>query len=469
MVVGPALPRAFAILYKDLERWDTTFFRGVGWRWSKEYFVPIGSLVERRILEVDPRLPDHEKPIIEKISFGGELVVTQTEARKGYKGRLFWAHGGDFIYSKIRVKQGSCTIIPATIPSIAVSAEYPVYSIRIGKVLPNYFALLIRCAPFMQVLDGLSHGSSTKTRIHPSQFEAIRIPIPPLPVQQTIVARWEQAQKDILAARQAIARKESEPRDVVSNELGIATRSSHIKLRFFAVCWNKISRWGFDMCWNAIYKLPVSKFSTVRVKEICHMGSGGTPSRKINAYFDDGDIPWVKTTEVRNEVIINTEEKITRLGLENSAAKLYPPGSLLVAMYGQGATRGRTAKLGIEAATNQACCVLYKIDPRVDIDYLWFFLISEYDELRKLASGNNQPNLNSEMIANYEIPLPPLEQQRQIVEQVNALRLVTANCRKAIEAFTRTANAEIEDMIMGSSISCCAPAVEVGAGALRDD
>jgi restriction endonuclease S subunit len=362
---------------------------------------------------------------------------------------------GAFIYNRLFAWKESFAVVPEALGDCFVSNEFPQFHVDSGRILSRYLYLFCMCRSTIKSVNKASIGSAavSRNRFKEEYFLDFFIPLPPLIEQQAIVDKWEQAKKDILAARQEIVRQENEPRDVVSNELGIATRSSHIKPRSFAVCWNKISRWGFDMCWNAIYELPAPKFSAVLIKEICHMGSGGTPSRKINAYYDDGDIPWVKTTEVRNEVIMNTGEKITRLGLKNSAAKLYPPGSLLIAMYGQGATRGRTAKLGIEAATNQACCVLYNVDPRVDIDYLWFFLINEYDELRKLASGNNQPNLNSEMIANYEIPLPPLEKQRQIVEQVNALRLATTNCRKAIGTFTKTANAEIEDMVMGTKRS----------------
>ena len=452
MAVGPALHRAFAIWFRDLTRWNPGSFRQSVWHWPIECIKPLSTALVPKHRVADKGHSDFSKLPMLTLGFDGEISLRGGKKIIVIKGNLFIANAGDVVFSKIDVRNGAIGIVPESMPSVAVTSEFPVYGVRKNIALPSYIRLLFRTEFFRKTINSMISGASGRKRVQPSQLMSVEVPLPPLPVQQTIVDRWEQAQKEIAAAKQAIERQENEPRNVVSNELGIATRST-IKPRSFAVCWNKINRWGFDMCWNATYKLPAPKFSTARIKEICHMGSGGTPLRKINAYYDDGDIPWVKTTEVRNEVIMNTEEKITRLGLGNSAAKLYPPGSLLVAMYGQGATRGRTAKLGIEAATNQACCVLYKIDPRVDIDYLWFFLISEYDELRKLASGNNQPNLNSEMIANYEIPLPPLEKQRQIVEQVNALRLATTNCRKAIETFTKTANAEIEDMIMGTKRS----------------
>ena len=92
-------------------------------------------------------------------------------------------------------------------------------------------------------------------------------------------------------------------------------------------------------------------------------------------------------------------------------------------MYGQGDTRGRTAKLGVDATTNQACAVLFNIKNNVVLtDYLWFYLQMQYDDIRALASGNNQPNLNIEKIKNYEVVVPPLSVQETIVYRVMVLK-----------------------------------------------
>jgi restriction endonuclease S subunit len=94
-----------------------------------------------------------------------------------------------------------------------------------------------------------------------------------------------------------------------------------------------------------------------------------------------------------------------------------------MAMYGQGETRGRTAKLGIDAATNQACAVLYDIkNSMVLTDYLWYYLQFRYDDIRSMASGNNQPNLNAEKIKNYDIVVPPISKQMQLIDYVKSLK-----------------------------------------------
>ena len=157
------------------------------------------------------------------------------------------------------------------------------------------------------------------------------------------------------------------------------------------------------------------------VKELTDVVSGGTPSRDISEYWEEGTIPWVKTTELQNNIVTEVEEYITEQGLSNSSAKIVPSGTVLIAMYGQGKTRGMTAYLGVEACTNQACaCILPSA--KINQTFLWQFFILSYDNLRDMAKGGNQPNLNGNMIKNYPILCPPRELQEQFaafVEQTD--------------------------------------------------
>ena len=115
------------------------------------------------------------------------------------------------------------------------------------------------------------------------------------------------------------------------------------------------------------------KYPYAPVKNLTDVISGGTPSRKKSTYWDEGRIPWVKTTELKNNVITEVEESITETGLAESSAKLVPAGTVLVAMYGQGKTRGMTAYLGIEASTNQACACILPSE-KINSMFLWKYL-----------------------------------------------------------------------------------------------
>ena len=151
-----------------------------------------------------------------------------------------------------------------------------------------------------------------------------------------------------------------------------------------------------------------------KVNAFTEVRSGGTPSRKQDSYWKDGTIRWVKTTELQNCEIYDTEEKITLEALENSSAKIVPAGTILIAMYGQGKTRGMTGYLKVESTTNQACaCILPST--AVNQKYLWRYFMMSYEQLRALAQGAGQPNLTGDMIKNFPVLIPPLELQEKYV------------------------------------------------------
>ncbi|RVU43370.1 restriction endonuclease subunit S [Rubrivivax rivuli] len=146
--------------------------------------------------------------------------------------------------------------------------------------------------------------------------------------------------------------------------------------------------------------------------EIARITSGGTPDRSEPSYWG-GDVPWVTTGEIQFNTITETAEKITAAGLKNSSAKLFSPGTLLMAMYGQGKTRGQVAKLGIEAATNQACAAIHLHDG-CSPDFYFHFLSSQYTTIRELGNAGTQQNLSGGILKAVTVPVPPLEEQRRI-------------------------------------------------------
>ena len=155
-------------------------------------------------------------------------------------------------------------------------------------------------------------------------------------------------------------------------------------------------------------------FPYKKVKDFTEVRSGGTPSRKQDSYWRNGSIRWVKTTELQNNEIYDTEEKITQEALEHSSAKLVPKATVLIAMYGQGKTRGMTAYLKEESTTNQACACILPSDS-INQRYLWRYFMMSYEQLRELAQGAGQPNLTGEMIKNFPVLMPPKILQEQYV------------------------------------------------------
>lgn len=156
----------------------------------------------------------------------------------------------------------------------------------------------------------------------------------------------------------------------------------------------------------------------VRLGDVCEISAGGTPKRSVSSYFN-GEIPWVKIGDMEASPLVTcTEETITHLGLQESSAKLWPAGTILLSIF---ATVGRVAVLGVEAASNQAIAGLRIVDERVDRHYLVHYLRSLEKQLKHKGRGVAQNNVNLKLLRELEIPLPPLDEQRRIAAILDEL------------------------------------------------
>lgn len=173
------------------------------------------------------------------------------------------------------------------------------------------------------------------------------------------------------------------------------------------------------------------KKELVKLSELFEIGSGGTPLRKNNAYYENGNIPWIKTGDLKTTYINNASEFITELGLKESSAKLFPNGTVLIAMYG--ATIGNCSILGIDAATNQACAA-FRPTENVLPEYLYYYLISIKEKLISLGVGGAQPNISLNILKQIELPLIPFEEQQKIVATLNKSQELIKDRQSQIKA-----------------------------------
>lgn len=168
------------------------------------------------------------------------------------------------------------------------------------------------------------------------------------------------------------------------------------------------------------------------------VSSGLTPLRSNPDYWKKGSIPWLKTEQLGEKYIYDTNEKITNAALDQTSIKLYPPNTLSIAMYGEGKTRGNLSIIRTAMATNQACCNV-EVDPKkADYEYVYYYLKTQYDVLRNLSSGVRK-NLNTTDIKEFNVRLPEtLEKQKKIAR-------VLSSIDKKIELNNKI-NAELEAM-----------------------
>jgi len=149
------------------------------------------------------------------------------------------------------------------------------------------------------------------------------------------------------------------------------------------------------------------------------IGSGTTPKSDEIEYYEDGDIPWVVTGDLNDELLESCSNFITKKAMQaHTTLRLYPKGSVAVAMYG--ATIGKTSLLGLEATVNQACCVLPP-STKVNENFLLHFLISAKNHLISLATGGGQPNINQDIVRSLRIPLPEVKEQIEIFKHLSKI------------------------------------------------
>ena len=151
--------------------------------------------------------------------------------------------------------------------------------------------------------------------------------------------------------------------------------------------------------------------------KVCFTTSGGTPSRKVDEYYE-GNIPWVKSGELNHNIVLDTEEHISEEAVKNSSAKIFPNGTLLIALYG--ATIGKLAILGIPATTNQAVCGIYENEV-FETKFLFNYLFHKKQKLIEQGAGGAQPNISQTILKQLSVPLAPLPEQRAIVAKIEKL------------------------------------------------
>lgn len=249
-------------------------------------------------------------------------------------------------------------------------------------------------------------------RRHFPLFNKFSIPLPPFAEQQRIVDRIES-----LFAKLDEAKEKAQT--VVDS---FETRKATILHKAFTGELTKKWRKSANTRW--VYK---------KIKDCCKLGSGGTPSRKVPDFYK-GDIPWIKTGEIEWNDIYDTEEKITQSAIDNSSARCYKPGVVLVAMYGMGVTRGKASILRVQAATNQAVCVLEPQSALLYNRYLLYYFMRNYWDIREKAVGGNQLNLSLTIIKELNIEIPPIDEQMKIVQILDNLFAKEQQTKEAAEA-----------------------------------
>ena len=270
-----------------------------------------------------------------------------------------------------------------------------------NKIYPKFLMYVMKSEPFRKMIRKSITGS-TVPHLTQNMLVNFPIPIPSLSEQRSIVKQLDEKLTKIEKIK-----TNAETNLKNAKELFETTLEKELNP---PSCHSERSE-------ESSADLP-SGWEWKKIGDFCETSSGGTPLKQHNEYYENGNIPWLRSGEVCQKEIFETEMYITQKGMENSSAKYFPENSVVVAMYG--ATAGQVGIVRFRTTTNQAVCGIFP-NEKYKTEYLYYALLSKKNELVAQAVGGAQPNISQIKIKALQIPLPPLSVQKEIVARLDKL------------------------------------------------
>lgn len=353
------------------------------------------------VATINPRRPNVERDDDAPTSFvpmdavdDTSGAITRVDVKPYRKLKKGYTHfqDGDVIFAKITpcMQNGKHAVVRGLSDGIGFgSTEFHVIR-PFAQVRPDWIHFFLRREETLNAAIKTFTGTVGQQRVPPSFLEHLELPLPPIEFQDRVAELLKAQLVEVDAARQA-AQAQSK---------NIAMLRRRLLAEVFA----------------AINDAPRK-----RLGEHAPTTSGSTPPRGMKAYWTPAEVPWVKTGEVAFAPISRTAESVSRQALAEWSLTLLPPGTVLVAMYGQGKTRGQSAILEMAATTNQACFAILP-NETWEPSFLFHWLMASYHDLRELSEGRggNQANLNGALLNALEVPAPNRTKQAAIARRAQA-------------------------------------------------
>lgn len=447
-------PRAFAIRFKDLDRWDPPSFHQILWHWPADVMRPLGSVLNVRKEKVDRaafRFSDLQ-PIT--IHFDGTIDKREVDANREYTMELFHARPGDIVVAKIDLKNGAVSIIPADWPNAVVTGHFAVYEPDHSKLIPEYLRLLIQAAFFKSHLWRNKVGAEGRKEVKLGFFEAQPIPLPPLSVQRKIVAAWEVARKSAAATAAKIERLEREIESRFLADLGLKAPEQTTLPKVFAVRWGDLLRWGVNhnQLVQAAMDLTQSNYPLSEIGSLAALIQYGT-SEKANTTGDG--TPVIRMNNLVDGQLDLRNLKHLRMSATETARLALMDGDIL---FNRTNSKELVGKCAVFHEVGQYVFASYLIRVRMDTtiahpDYIAYALNcpigrQQIDAMSRQIIG--QANINSEELRNLQIPLPPVAIQNAMMKRVAAGREEIARLKADAKTCADAAKADVEAMILGT-------------------
>lgn len=295
---------------------------------------------------------------------------------------------GDCLVSRLPEPVGRACIVPDLGQRMITGVDCSIIRFRQAEMEPEFFTYYSQSEQYLEEVAKLITGT-TRDRISRTNLGSIPIPIPPKEVRHRIVSKLDAAFAALGEAEANVERNRANAREL------------------------------FESYLNGVFEGGEIDAELMRLGDVCKTGSGSTPLRSRKDYYEGGNVPWLLSGEVAQGEVTKATNFITELALKETSVKMFPPGTVLVAMYG--ATAGEVGILRFPSTTNQAVCGIHPSDQFIP-EYLYFVFLQKKAELVAQAVGGAQPNISQEKIKNTLIPVPTIKQQAEVVKRLEAVR-----------------------------------------------
>jgi len=447
-------PRAFAVWFRDLDRWDAPSFHRVTWHWPKSVMVPIGSILRLRKERVDKKAYQFSDLQPVTIHFDGSMDKRVVAANREYSMDLWFARPGDIVVAKIDLKNGAVGIVPTDWRNVVTTGHFAVYEPDRTRLIPEYLHRIIQAGFFKAHLWRNKVGAEGRKEVKLDFFEQENIPLPPLAEQKAIVTRWRKAQEEIAAARERVEVRKHAIEARFFSDLGLRSPAQSSMPKAFAVWWEDFLRWGvgFNYLYQSGADLTRGKYPVVDVGSLLELVQYGT-SEKANTNNDG--VAVIRMNNILDGELDLGNLKHLRLSKNEMGKLLLKDGDIL---FNRTNSKELVGKCAVFHAQGEYVFASYLIrirthSTKADADFLSYVINcpigrQQINALSRQIIG--QANVNSVELRGLQIPLPPLAVQKQIMERVAAGREEIARERETADRLDLEINAEIEALILGT-------------------
>lgn len=327
---------------------------------------------------------------------------------------------GDVIVSLTRPNLNAVALVNENYDDQIASTGFEV--IHPVQVESRYVFGLVRSRHFIDSISGLVQGA-----LYPaaksSNVQSYEFPLPPLAEQKIIAEKLDTLLAQVDSTK---ARLEKIPKILKRFRQAVLAIAINGKL---------------TEDWRKNNPLVFTEWNNTNIGELAQVATGKTPKRTDSRYWENGSIPWLTSSSTGRVFVETAEQFVSNVALRECTLKIFSPGTLLLAMYGEGKTRGQVTELKISATCNQACAAIICDEDKINRKFLKMRLMENYQETRKAAAGGNQPNLNLNKVREIPLKLPSLPEQLEIVRRVEQLFAYADTIEKQVDnALSRVNN-----------------------------